>query len=127
MELHQDLLKGYNVLMRKGDDECWTQTEAKSELGAMNLCNLRWKKPWRAVEARFAAPFHQVLDAGTEEEEIALTQLRRQNLINAKNKAVITPKGEFPSIEHALSEYGTRHQLKTLMKNHPTEYYFKAK
>ena len=106
MELPQVKLNWYQVRMSDGKDECWTAMEAKSELGAMNICNLRWKRPWRAQEAKLTPPFYQVLNAGTEQEEAALAELRKTNLIRANTKAVITPQGEYQSVKDAAAALG---------------------
>lgn len=125
MELHQDLLKTWAVRMRKNGDDCWTLCEARSELGAMNKTERSWGTGWRAMEARITPMFYQELNVGTEEEQAALAEQRRQNLIKANSKVIVTPDGEFASISEAAKHYGTRHKLVTLMKSNPKEYYYK--
>ena len=125
MELPEVKLNWYQVRMSDGKDECWTTQEAKSELAACNITNMKWGRPWRAQEAKLTPPFYQVSYAGTTEEEAALAQLRKDSLLKANSKILVTPAGEFPSMKAALSQYKTRAKLKTLMQQHPTEYYFK--
>lgn len=111
--------------MRQGDDECWTMTEAKSEQGAKKLCEMKWREKWRAIEAKEAATFILVLDAGDPEKEQAAMLENMKKLANKNSKSIVTPLGEFASIGEAAKHYGTRHKLMTLIKNQPEEYYFK--
>jgi hypothetical protein len=125
MELHK-MLKNYNVLMRdKTGDEGWTQVEGSSEANAKVNVMLRYGKGWRVAEILESKTFYQEQNAGTSEEAAELLELRKANLLRGVSKAVITPKGEFPSVKAAAEAYGTAKKLRELMEQYPDQYYKK--
>lgn len=119
------MLNWYSVRMRNAEDECWTMQEASSERGACNITQMKWGKPWRAVEAKQIPEFYHVGETATAEELKVLNEQRKETLIRANCKAIVTPAGEFVSMKAALAHFKTRAKLKKLMEENPGQYYFK--
>lgn len=110
--------------MKSATDECWTHCEAGSVAKARSIVEKAWGGSWRAVEINLGSTFIQFTNVSTEEQELKLKELRRNNLIKANVKKIITPKGQFDSISDAVKVYGTRAKIKTLMETYPDEYRF---
>jgi hypothetical protein len=106
MELYKIMLNNYSVLMRdKTGDEGWTQVEGSSEVNAKVTVMLRWGKGWRVAEIKLADPFYQQTDAETAEEAQAVLALRVETLRKARQRAVVTPQGEYESVKIAAAAY----------------------
>lgn len=117
-------LQYYALRMVSKNDECYTFCEARSAEGARKITEQAWGSPWRAIAVFPSPEFHIETDAETKEEAAALLELRRQNLIRANQKAIMTPDGEFPSIKHAAEHYGiTPASLRKRMQSQPADYY----
>jgi len=124
-------MKNYNILMRDTNgDECWTQCEGASEVDARITAKQRWGKGWRAVEAKEAWPFYQVLVTNSEEQEqqkLINKQANIEKLANLNKRIVITPDGEFESASAAAKFYNINASgLRQRIKRQPTEYYYKG-
>ena len=121
-------LEFYALHMTMEGQSCYTYCEGRSAGEARRITERAWGKPWRAVNVFPVPDFHIVTDAATSEEMSALNELRRQNLIKANQKRLMTPDGEFSSgkeaCKHLKISPGT---LRNRLLSHPEQYYYVAK
>ena len=113
--------------MKKGDDECWTMCDAGTAGRARQLTEQSWGKDWSVVDVQRSKEFYVESNVGTEEEARAAAEIRRQALIKANTKPVVTPDGEFVSAKAAALHYNiTQAQFSYKMRKEPHLYYRKG-
>ncbi len=118
-------MTAWAITMRKGTDECVTICDAGTANRACQITEASWRQGWRAIAATRMEEFYVVLDARSEEEEAALTELRKTNLQNANYKPLQTPLGIFPSLKEAAAATGiTPAALRYRIQTYPEDYIY---